>query len=200
MERDAHRRILLVGGGTGGHFYPLIAIAEAIAKGGEADIYYAGPSRYDADALRKAGIGYIAVPAGKTRRYRSVLNVFDPFLTLIGALVALLRLYILYPDVVVSKGGYTSVPVIIAAAFLRIPIIVHESDSVIGRANRLAIRFARLVIVSYDETIAQVAGKRVEKLGIPVREELLAPVAQNAREALGIPAGRPLVFVTGGSQ
>lgn len=195
-------RILLVGGGTGGHFYPLISIAEALRMNSDQDLslYYAGPSKYDAGALASQNIQFVWIPSGKNRRYFSLLNFFDTFKTFLGLIVALLRLFIIYPDVVMSKGGYTSVPVVIAAAFLRIPIVIHESDSVVGRANRLAARFAKVVIVSYPETKTLFTHPQVMHLGIPIRTSLLAAPSSNALTELGIDPERPMILVLGGSQ
>ncbi|MFZ2252736.1 MAG: UDP-N-acetylglucosamine--N-acetylmuramyl-(pentapeptide) pyrophosphoryl-undecaprenol N-acetylglucosamine transferase [Minisyncoccia bacterium] len=195
-------RILLVGGGTGGHFYPLISIAEALNVHDAQDIslYYAGPNKYDTDTLAAQNIQFVWVPSGKRRRYSSLLNFFDTFKTFGGLIVAILKLYIIYPDVVMSKGGYTSVPVVLAAAFLRIPIVIHESDSVVGKANKLAASFARAVVVSYPETKALFNHSNVLHLGIPIRTSLRAAPSQNALTELGVDPDRPVILVLGGSQ
>jgi UDP-N-acetylglucosamine--N-acetylmuramyl-(pentapeptide) pyrophosphoryl-undecaprenol N-acetylglucosamine transferase len=197
------KKILLVGGGTGGHFYPLIAIAEKLrALGPEYQLYYAGPDAYDKDSLDALNINLLKIPAGKRRRYSSLRNFLDIFVTGYGFFVALIKLYILYPDVIVSKGGYTSVPVVIAAIFFRIPVILHDSDSRVGTANKLVLRFAKHVVVSYDEAYAEVIAKNssVHNLGIPVRSTLLQPPTGDAIESLGIDPNRPLILVLGGSQ
>lgn len=196
-------RVLLVGGGSGGHFYPLIAMAEALQALPERPaLYYAGPEPYDAEALRALGIAFVRIPAGKRRRNRFtfLLNALDSVRTFFGFFVALLKLYLVYPDVVVSKGGYTSVPVVLAAAFLRIPIVVHESDSVMGRANKLGSRLARHTLVAYQELAERVKRPSVLLFGIPVRKVLLAPATGREAESLNIPPGRPVIFVIGGSQ
>jgi UDP-N-acetylglucosamine--N-acetylmuramyl-(pentapeptide) pyrophosphoryl-undecaprenol N-acetylglucosamine transferase len=194
-------RILMVGGGTGGHFYPLMSVAEAL-RGipSVPELYYAGPDPYDAPLLAQNGLIFTRIAAGKRRRYSSVQNFFDIFKTVFGTIVAVVKLYIVYPDVVMSKGGYTSVPVVLAAAFLRIPIVVHESDAVMGAANKLATRYARDVITAYDETYATFTHSRVHKLGIPVRTALLAPPSPNAIATLGIDPNRPVILILGGSQ
>jgi UDP-N-acetylglucosamine--N-acetylmuramyl-(pentapeptide) pyrophosphoryl-undecaprenol N-acetylglucosamine transferase len=194
-------RVLLVGGGTGGHFYPLVSIAEALNKMPERpELYYAGPDPYDAGALKAEGVTYVRTFGGKTRRYKSILNFLDSFKTLFGFFVALVKLYLLYPDVVVSKGGYTSVPVVLAGVFLRIPIIVHESDSVVGRANKLGSRFAKHTVVSYAETEASLHGKSVLLFGIPIRRALLSPKTGKEGATLNVDPNRPVIFVIGGSQ
>lgn len=202
MRANGKQRIALVGGGSGGHFYPLIAIAERLndtkASGRDLTLYYLGPEPYQADALAQANINFIRIPAGKRRKYFSPLNFLDPFKTLGGFLVALYRLYWLYPDTVMSKGGYTSVPVILAAWLLRIPIVIHESDTKPGSANRLAARFARYIGIAFAEVAQYFPAGKVALVGIPIRRALMVPIA-NPHSALGIDATRPVIFVTGGS-
>lgn len=198
---DTDRRILLVGGGTGGHFYPLIAIAEYLnTLPSRPELYYAGPDEYDTGALQREGITFIRIGSGKQRRYASFLNFLDVFKTFFGTWSALIKIFILYPDVIVSKGGYTSVPVILASAFFRIPIIVHESDSVLGRANRLALRFARHIITAYDGMVLPPSSAVQHTLGIPVRSELSAPVSSDAISSFSIDPNRPVILIIGGSQ
>jgi len=200
MQPKSPFKILLVGGGTGGHFYPLMAIAEALNRLPDgAQLYYAGPDRYNADALQSANIDFIRVGAGKRRRYASILNIFDPIRTFFGMFSAIIKLFWLYPDVVMSKGGYTSVPVVLAAAFLRIPVVVHESDAVMGRANRLGSRFARYLVTSYEGISFQTKAEQ-QLLGIPVRTALLVPPRPDAIERLGIDPERPVLLIMGGSQ
>ncbi len=194
-------RILLVGGGTGGHFYPLISIAEALNAGSiKPQLFYAGPDRYDADILALENITFIYIPAGKRRRYASIRNFFDLFKTAFGTFLAVIKLYVLYPDVVMSKGGYTSVPVVLAAGFLRIPIVVHESDAVMGSANALASKFAHDVVVTYPETQSVHTRAPIHILGIPVRKTLLKNSSHDATEKLAVDPNRPVILVLGGSQ
>jgi UDP-N-acetylglucosamine--N-acetylmuramyl-(pentapeptide) pyrophosphoryl-undecaprenol N-acetylglucosamine transferase len=200
-------RIVLTGSGSGGHFYPLIAIAEAIITRSREqkllapELCLMAPDAYDPDALARHGISYQYVPAGKMRRYASFANIADMVRTLLGSLVALWKLFKLYPDVIMSKGSYTSVPIILAAIFLRIPIVIHESDAQPGRANKLAARFARAIAVTYDTESPYFPAQKTLRTGIPTRGRLLKPAASDPYAELGItPAGRPLIFVLGGSQ
>lgn len=198
-------RVVLVGGGTGGHFYPLIAIAEAlvdtrVSSGLHPDLYYMGPNPYDADALLKLGIRFIQCPAGKQRRYASFLNFVDVFKIAFGLVVAACKLFWIYPDVIISKGGYTSVPVIFAASFLRIPIIVHESDSVVGRANAYGAKHARYVAVSYAETASLFPKEKVALTGVPIRHVLLSEPVEDPRKLLALQGDIPLILILGGSQ
>ena len=198
-------RIVFVGGGSGGHFYPLIAVAEAmLAKARDEkrvtpDLYYMGPDVYDEGVLFNSGISYVACPAGKMRRYTSVKNVTDLFVTFWGILVALWKLFVIYPDVIFSKGGYTSVPVVIAGWLLRIPIVIHESDARPGRANVLGGKLATYIAITYETTAHFFDERKVALTGIPIRRELLLPPPTDARQTLGLTSEKPLLFVTGGS-
>jgi UDP-N-acetylglucosamine--N-acetylmuramyl-(pentapeptide) pyrophosphoryl-undecaprenol N-acetylglucosamine transferase len=192
-------RILLVGGGTGGHFYPLMSLAEELrAQPASPDLYYMGPDPYDRTALEQLGIRFVSCPAGKQRRYASILNIFDLFKVAGGILIALYKLFMIYPDVVVSKGGYTSVPVVLAAWLLRIPIVVHESDTVPGKANRLGARFARLIAVSYPDTVSLFAPKTALYTGIPLRRAVVSDTVTPL--PFPIEANAPTILILGGSQ
>jgi UDP-N-acetylglucosamine--N-acetylmuramyl-(pentapeptide) pyrophosphoryl-undecaprenol N-acetylglucosamine transferase len=196
-------RIVLVGGGSGGHFYPLIAIAEALRDRDQAltqqtELYYMGPDPYNQDALTRLNITYTKCPSGKQRRYFSILNFFDKFKILYGVFVAIRKLYALYPDVVMSKGGATSVPVTLAAYLLRIPVVIHESDAVPGRANKLASKFAGYIGISYDDTAQFFPKEKIALTGIPVRKYFFVQ-NPNAHKLLGVTSDRHIIFATGGS-
>ena len=195
------KRIVLVGGGSGGHFYPLIAVAEKLHAFSEQmpmRLYYFGPEPYDQSLLDTHGIKFIHCPSGKKRKYASILNVIDVFKLFFGFFVAIWKLYNIYPDVIFSKGSYTSVPVTVAAFLLRIPVVIHESDSKPGSANKLAAKFARYIAISFDEVAQYFPQDKIALTGIPLRKELTQPV-QNPHAQLGLPQSRPLIFVTGGS-
>jgi len=196
------KHFMFVGGGTGGHFYPLIAVAERInayaQRGEDYRLFYIGPEKYDEGELVANNVTFVHCPAGKKRRYFSPLNFLDSFKTFYGFFVAVWKLYKIYPDVVFSKGGYTSVPVTFAAAFLRIPVVVHESDSKPGRANKLASKFARYVAISFEACAKYFPKNKTALTGIPIRQAFMEPAADPHAE-LGIPNDRPIIFVTGGS-
>lgn len=200
--------IAFTGGGSGGHFYPVIAIAEALEdlvrerRLLSPTLVYLSPDAFDQSALFDNGIGYIHVPAGKWRRYRSLRNVTDLFLTATGIVVALVTLYRLYPDVIVSKGGYGSIPTVLAAWILRIPIIIHESDSKPGRANIFASRFATNVAISFESAAAyfpKQVQKKIARTGIPLRKALLRTESEGARQFLHLESGIPTVLILTGS-
>lgn len=192
-------KIGFVGGGSGGHFYPLIAVAEVLSMYPQPpELYYFGPSPYAPDLLTSHQIRYVSCPAGKLRRYFSIQNFIDVFRTFFGFFVALYKLFIIYPDVIFSKGGYTSVPILLAARCLRIPVVIHESDAVPGRANKLAQKFARYIGIAYDDVARFFPSDKTALIGIPLRKEVLVRDPDPFTK-LGIPADKPLLYVTGGS-
>lgn len=197
------KHIMLVGGGTGGHFYPLMAVAERINMYAEKNeekvkLFYIGPEKYNEAELVQNNIKFVYCPAGKRRKYKSSKNFFDFFKNIKGFFVAVRKLYWIYPDVVLSKGSYTSVPVVMAAAVLRIPIVVHESDSKPGSANKLAAKFAKYIGISFVACADYFPKQKTALIGVPLRNAFLQP-AQNPHQELGIPSDRPVIFVTGGS-
>src|SRR3990167_7595438 len=151
-------KILLAGGGTGGHFYPVIAVARALKDAAERerlvslDLSYMSDAPYDARLLKEEEIKFIKVPAGKICRYFSVLNFFDVFKTAWGVLRAIFKIYADFPDVIFAKGGYASFPALAAAKFFIIPLVIHESDLVPGRVSRWASKFAARIAISFPES------------------------------------------------
>ena len=192
-------KIGFVGGGTGGHFYPLISVAEKLNTHPEKpELYYFGPSPYSVELLARNNITYVYCPAGKLRRYFSFQNVLDLFKIIGGVITAIFKLYWYYPDVIFSKGGYTSVPILTAARILRIPVVIHESDTSPGRANKYAKKFARYIGISWAESAEYFPAEKTALVGIPIRTDILHP-PEDPSAFLGIPNDMPLVYVTGGS-
>ena len=203
-------KILFSGGGSGGHFYPIIAIAEAIydrtkeKKILTPKLYFMAPSKYNPRALFDNDIEFVGVPAGKVRRYFSLLNITDAIKTVVGIFTALIKLYSIYPDVVFGKGGYASFPALFAAKILGIPVVIHESDSHPGRVNAWAGKFAQKIAVAYPEAAEYFEKKgkpgRVAFTGMPVRREIKDPLSNGAREYLKLEEGTPTIVILGGSQ
>ncbi|MFZ1075131.1 MAG: UDP-N-acetylglucosamine--N-acetylmuramyl-(pentapeptide) pyrophosphoryl-undecaprenol N-acetylglucosamine transferase [Minisyncoccia bacterium] len=202
-------KIVFTGGGTGGHFYPIVAIAEAINDIAREEhliepvMYYLAPNSFDEKALFENGVAYIRIPAGKLRRYSSFQNITDSFITLGSTIYAVLALFRLYPDVVVSKGGYGSIPTVLAARLLRIPIVIHESDAKPGRANLLAAKFAKKIAISFESAAQYFPAKvqdKIARTGIPIRKALTRVETQGARQYLGLETDIPTILVLGGSQ
>ncbi len=201
-------KIVFTGGGTGGHFYPIIAIAEALndivveRHLVAPKLYYLSDKPYDEDALFENNIVFRKTPAGKVRRYFSFQNFTDIFRTAAGIITCYFILLRIYPDVVVSKGGYASVPTVIAAHFLRLPIIIHESDAEPGRANLLAANMATRIAIAFESSVPFFPLKsrhKIARTGIPIRKGLTAVEREGARELLGLDTNVPTLLILGGS-
>jgi len=199
-------KILFTGGASGGGFYPIIAVAQAIReKVKERKIippqfFFMSPTKYNARALFDNEIEFVSVPAGKVRRYFSLLNIVDAVKTALGCISATLSMYSIYPDVVFGKGGYGSFPALFAAKMLRIPVIIHESDSKPGRVNAWAGKFARKIGVAYPSAAKYFNADKVAYTGLPIRTEVAQPLSNGAYEFLKLEQGTPIVFILGGSQ
>lgn len=199
-------KILLTGSGTGGHFYPLIAVTEEIVRRARdrhlilPQLYFMGPHPYDQEALLEHNITFIRINAGKVRRYVSFWNVTDMFKTAVGVVRAVWAVYRVFPDVIFSKGGYTSFPVMVAARILGIPVVIHESDSKPGRANLYAAKFAEKIAISYPAAAEHFPKEKVALTGNPVRRSILKPHGAGAREYLHLEKKTPVILVMGGSQ
>lgn len=199
-------RVILTGGGSGGHFYPLIAVARALRnlsveqKIINLEIIYASDDPYDNNLLREEEIRFLKIPAGKLRRYFSILNFTDPFRTLWGILKAIWIVYLNLPDVIFAKGGYASFPALVAAKFLGIPLIIHETDIIPGKVTLWASRFSKRIAVSFGESAKYFPPERTALIGNPVRKEVLGGTWQEARELFGLEIDVPVILILGGSQ
>jgi UDP-N-acetylglucosamine--N-acetylmuramyl-(pentapeptide) pyrophosphoryl-undecaprenol N-acetylglucosamine transferase len=204
-------KILFTGGGSGGHFYPIIAIADAVRdivrdeRLLAPELFFAAPDPYDKKELFERDIRFVQITAGKTRRYFSLLNIIDFFKMGWGIAKAFWKLLFLFPDVVFGKGGYGSFPILCTARILGIPVIIHESDSTPGRANAWAGRFAKKIAISFPETAEYFDPKhehpeRIALTGNPIRKDLMTVAHEGGREFLKIESGVPTVLVLGGSQ
>lgn len=200
-------RIVFTGGGSGGHIYPLFAVADSIKKWAvdskqNYELTYFGPADSYTNLFKERGIAVQNIISGKLRRYFSFQNFLDGPKFLLGFFEAIFKLYFLMPDVVFSKGGTGALPVILAARFYRIPVVIHESDAKPGLTNLVSSRFAQKIFVSFPSAMEYFDLRKTEITGTPVRRELLEnrTTKDAAREALGFVPETPLVFVYGGSQ
>ncbi len=202
-------RIVLVGGGTGGHFYPLIAISqgiEAICKERtllEPELFYLGPAPFDANALMERDIVYVPSPAGKIRNYSSILNVFGFVSTFFGIIRSIFLLYNLYPDVIFSTGGYAAFPTLYAARLLTIPVIVYDADATPGRVTLWSAKFAKWIGTAHPEAASHFPENvrhKIARVGHPIRAEIEQPSKEGGYEFLKLDPSVPAVFIMGGSQ
>lgn len=200
-------KIVFTGGGTGGHFYPIIAVAQKVNEIIDhehilgAKLYYISDSPYDKEMLVENGLLYEEITSGKMRTYFSFKNFSDVFKIFFGTINAIFKLFSIYPDVVFGKGGYGSFPTIFAARFLHIPIIIHESDSAPGRVNKWAGRFAKKVAISFPEAAEYFPAKTVAWTGQPIMKEIEKPASKKeALEYYKFEETIPTILILGGSQ
>ncbi len=194
-------RILLTGGGTGGHIYPLLAVAEELQKR-DAELFYLGPESEFTEEMKKAGVRVYLIWGGKWRRYGSILNFFDIFRMVGSFFQALALLFNLMPDAVFSKGGSGALPVGLASSVYFGPIIIHESDAVPGLANLWSARLARRIAVAWGRAFTYFPAKKTAFLGNPTRSVLKTDVMDEeaAKRFWGFDSQKVLVFFWGGSR
>ena len=193
------KRIILTGGGTAGHVTPNIALLPRL-KELNYDIHYIGSyNGIEKELIEQLGIPYHGISSGKLRRYFSLRNFTDPFRVLKGFSEARKLLKHLKPDVVFSKGGFVTVPVVIAAKRCKIPAIIHESDMTPGLANKLCIPSAAKVCCNFPETVKSLPADKAVLTGTPIRQELLSGDKEAGRKFCGFSADKPVLMVIGGS-
>ncbi len=193
------KKIILTGGGTAGHVTPNIALLPRLREAGF-DISYIGSyNGIERQLLKEQNIPYYAISSGKLRRYFDIKNFSDPLKVVkgVGQSVRLMRK--LKPDIVFSKGGFVSVPVVFAAKLCHIPSIIHESDLTPGLANKLAIPNAAKVCCNFPETLKYLPEGKAVLTGSPIRSELLSGNKEKARKRCGFHSNQPVLFVVGGS-
>jgi UDP-N-acetylglucosamine--N-acetylmuramyl-(pentapeptide) pyrophosphoryl-undecaprenol N-acetylglucosamine transferase len=201
--------IVFTGGGTAGHVFPALSVVQKLVKHWKGRVIWIGSrSGMEKRLLRGFDLTYYGIPSGKWRRYLSFQNFLDVFKVLSGIFYALVLLKREKPAMLFSKGGYVSVPPVIAAWLLRIPVFTHESDYNPGLANRINALFAEKILISFRATRVYFSSRgrasaggsrRVVLTGNPVREMILSGDAARGRRILGCPKGLPVILVLGGS-
>lgn len=193
------KKIVLTGGGTAGHVTPNLALLPKLTELGYEITYMGSLDGIEKKLVSDFNIPYYGVPVGKLRRYLDPKNFTDPFKVIKGYNEARKYLKEIKPDVVFSKGGYVSVPIVRAAASLKIPCIIHESDLTPGLANKLCIPKAKKICCNFPETFDKLPKDKAELTGSPVRAELFEGNAETAFEMCGFNKEKPVIMVIGGS-
>ncbi len=197
------KRIVLTAGGTAGHILPLLSIVEELGRKEEDfEIEFIGPKSIFAEEFEKQGIKVNYIVSAKLRRYFSLLNILDFFKFFIALTQSLVKLFFYMPDLVFSKGGPSSLAVVLAARFYFIPVFIHESDSIPGLSNRLASKYAKKIFISFKKSEEYFPKGKTLLVGNPIRRKLLLnKIPKNeARENLGFKNNIPLILILGGSQ
>lgn len=195
-------RILFTGGGTGGHIFPIITISRVFDWTRGFQFYYLGPNGFAKKNLIGRGLKAKFIFAGKFKRYFSLSLPFDLIKIIIGIIQSFWYLFRWMPDVIFSKGGYGSFPVVLAARIYRIPIILHESDSAPGLANIILAKFAKRIILSWSGSEQYFANYRnkVVIIGNPIRNYLTQGIKEEGKRLFGITSNKPVILILGGSQ
>lgn len=201
-------RIVFTGGGTGGHFYPIIAVVEAIEDITKEkhlippELVFMGPAPFDPETLEEHEIQYKPSSAGKAHR-DSGMGIGGFFATAFGIVRATLQLFVLYPDVVFSTGGFAAFPTLVAARLLQIPVAIYDADTSPGRVSIWSSKFATWIAVAHSGSLDKYpAGvrKKIAHVGHPIRKEIREPSPDGGYEYLKLDPTVPTVFVMGGSQ
>ena len=200
MAKSGKKKIVLTGGGTAGHVTPNIALLPALREAGYEIAYIGSEDGIEKELMNDCDIPSIGVPTGKLRRYFDWKNFTDPFRVLKGYAKARSFLKGYRPDVVFSKGGFVSVPIVRAAASLKIPCVIHESDMTPGLANKLCFGAASKVCCNFPETMAKMPKDKAVLTGTPIRAELFSGDRQKGLELCGFAADKPVLLIMGGSQ
>lgn len=193
------KKIILTGGGTAGHVTPNIAMLPLLREEGY-DISYIGSyNGIEKKLITEQGIPYYGIASGKLRRYLDLKNLTDPFRVIKGYFQAVKLIKTLQPDVVFSKGGFVSVPVVLAAHKNHVPVIIHESDMTPGLANKLCIPSASKVCCNFPETVSMIPDKKGILTGTPIRAELSEGNRQTGLDLCRFTSSKPVILVMGGS-
>ena len=193
------KKIVMTGGGTAGHVTPNLALVPLLKEKGYEIFYIGSYNGIEKKLVENAGITYYGISSGKLRRYHDWKNFTDPFRVIKGFSEANQLLKHIQPDVVFSKGGFVSVPVVMAAARQHIPAIIHESDMTPGLANKLAIPFASKVCCNFPETMQYLPDGKAVHTGSPIRKELFSGNREAGLAFTGFSADKPVILIMGGS-
>lgn len=193
------KRIILTGGGTAGHVTPLLALLPALTKE-DYDIHYIGSYEgIESKLIEEYNIPYYGISSGKLRRYLDPKNFTDPFKVIKGYFEAGRIIKKLNPDILFSKGGFVTVPVVLAARRSKVPVIIHESDMTPGLANKIAMPSAKKVCANFPETMAHLPPEKAVLTGTPIRQELFSGNKIKGLDFCGFTANKPVIMIIGGS-
>jgi UDP-N-acetylglucosamine--N-acetylmuramyl-(pentapeptide) pyrophosphoryl-undecaprenol N-acetylglucosamine transferase len=200
VAKTIEKRIFLTGGGTAGHVVPNLALLEDL-RADDYELHYLGDlNGIEVELATAAHLPFHGIKTGKLRRYFSWQNFIDPFKVILGTLKSFWLCLTYRPVVVISKGGFVSLPVVLGAWLARTPVILHESDYTPGLANKLSFPFAKKICVSFEDTKKFIKQKKkVVVTGSPVRPELLQGNKQRGLEFVGIDENKPVLLIICGS-
>lgn len=193
------KKIVLTGGGTAGHVTPNLAMVESLKAAGYEIEYIGSYEGIEKSLAADYGLKYHGIATGKLRRYFDLKNFTDPFRVIKGFSQASKLMKEIKPDVVFSKGGFVSVPVVVAAGKKKIPVIIHESDMTPGLANKISFKYATKICCNFPETVDKLPKDKAVLSGTPIRKELFTGDKYKAKEFCGFIDEKPVIMVMGGS-
>ena len=193
------KKIVLTGGGSSGHVTPNIALLPELKKAGYSISYIGSRNGIEKQLMEKEGIDYYHISTGKLRRYFDIKNFTDMFRVADGFRQAVALMGKLKPDLVFSKGGFVSCPVVWAAWLRRVPVVIHESDMTPGLTNKLSMPFAKKVCYTFPESEKHLPADKGIRTGLPIREALLRGIASEGRRICNFTDTKPVILVIGGS-
>ncbi|OZM56206.1 undecaprenyldiphospho-muramoylpentapeptide beta-N-acetylglucosaminyltransferase [Lottiidibacillus patelloidae] len=194
------KKIILTGGGSAGHVTPNLALISKLNEEKKWEIHYIGSKNgIERELINETKIPYHPISSGKLRRYIDLENIKDPFKVLAGVAQSYRLIRKLKPQVVFSKGGFVSVPVVIGAWLNKVPVYIHESDLTPGLANKIAMKFSTKVFTTFDETIAYLPKEKAVHTGSPIREAILKGNLKSGLSFLDFDNSKPIITIMGGS-
>lgn len=198
-------KVLFTGGGTGGHIYPIVAVARALKtiaqkENVRMEFAFAGPTDFNVEVLRQEGMKIYRVPSGKLRRYPSLRAPWDFLKAIAGFFYSLFLLWLIMPDVIFAKGGYGSLSVGLAGRIYVTPLLVHDSDALPGFVNRILGKIASRVAISFPSAVSYFPVHKTAFAGNPIRDFLLRGSKEKAVSLFSLRSDRPLLLILGGSQ
>lgn len=189
----------MTGGGSAGHVTPNIALFPELKRLGYTIEYIGSRTGIEKEIIERENIKYFGISSGKLRRYIDLKNISDPFKVVKGVMEAFRIIRKEKPNIVFSKGGFVSVPVVMAAYMNRVPVIAHESDITPGLANRISAPYCTKICVTFPESLIAIPGNKGVLTGTPIRKEILSGNAEKGRELCGFEDTKPVILVIGGS-
>ncbi len=193
------KKIILTGGGTAGHVTPNLALIPKLRERDWEILYIGSYTGIEKELIENAGIEYRGISSGKLRRYFDWKNFTDPFKVIRGYFQSRKIIKEFKPDVVFSKGGFVAVPVTMAAAHKKIPVVAHESDMTPGLANKLSAPHASRICCNFPETLKYLPKEKAVLTGTPIREEILTGSRERGLELCGFSGEKPVLLIIGGS-
>ena len=193
------KKIILTGGGTAGHVTPNLALIPNLKERDWEILYIGSYTGIEKQLIENAGIEYRGISSGKLRRYFDWKNFTDPFKVIKGYFQSRKIIKEFKPDIVFSKGGFVAVPVTMAAAHKKVPVVAHESDMTPVLANKLSAPYASRICCNFPETLKYLPKEKAVLTGTPIREEILTGNREKGLKICGFNGEKPVLLIIGGS-